>query len=111
MLLTEVKTHDGEHRVYLSRLNSVVAFFEEDGDGNVIARVQPGEFACPYATTDTKMQDVRLCMPLETAKRLNVRPDQVELMSFLDIINVCDPPLQERHRWFGRTRAPVNSYR
>ena len=96
MLLTEVKNRYGQHRVYYTRLNSVVAFFEEDGDGNLVACVEPGDFACPWSMTQEKLDAVKFHMIEEVAARLQVRPDQVECMNFIDILNICDPAIVAR---------------
>lgn len=104
MLLTEVKTRDGNHRVYFTRVNSVISYFEEDEDGMLVAHAEFGEFACPYNRDPEKLTAMRHAMLSEAARRLHVRPDQIEQMNFSDIVNVCDPPLREKYDWTGRAR-------
>lgn len=68
---------DGERRIYFTQAASVVSFFTDDGEGGVRPHVSAGEFACPWTTTREKLDAVEAAMLEETARRLNIRPDQV----------------------------------
>jgi len=104
MLLTD-ETVDGERRVYFTRAGSVISYFTEDDGGGVAVTVQHGEFACQWNSTPEKLDAVRDAMLAETARRLNVREDQVQLMTLNDIGNVADPHLKVRHHWAGRGKS------
>jgi hypothetical protein len=73
--------------------------------------VVPGEFACPWSTTQEKLDAVEAEMLDEAARRLHCRPDQVRLMSMEDIARVADPPLKVRHSWVVRSKCRSRSGR
>jgi hypothetical protein len=105
MLLSLETEDDGSQRVYFTRANSVISYFADDGEGGVSAHVAPGEFACPYGTTDHKLSAVKMCMLEETARRLACRIDQVQLHSLDDLKRVCDPHLKHSYHWAGRSKT------
>ena len=105
MLLTEVNFKDGTHRVYLTRVNSVIAWFEEDDSGHIVAHAEYGEFACPYNRGTDKLEAMIDCLVGEAARRLNIQPAQVGHCTLSDIVAVCDPPLTEKCDWTGRMRG------
>jgi len=105
MLLSDETNDDGERRIYFTQAASVTSFFTDDGEGGVRAHVFAGEFACPWTTTQEKLDAVEAAMLEETARRLNIRPDQVCQVSLNDIGQVADPHLKHRHTWAGRTKT------
>jgi len=111
MLLSDETSDDGERRIYFTQAASVVSYFTEDDAGGVKATVHPAEFACPWNSPPEKMEAVRTTMLEETARRLNIRADQVMLMSLDDIGNVADPHLKVRHHWAGRSKSRSRSGR
>lgn len=111
MLLSDETNEDGERRIYFTQAASVVSFFTEDDGGGVQAHVHAAEFACPWNSPPEKLNAVREAMLEETAKRLNIRPDQVMLMTMDDIGNVADPHLKVRHHWAARSKTRSRSGR
>ena len=111
MLLSDETNDDGERRIYFTQAASVVSFFTDDGDGGVRTHVAPGEFACPWTSTQDKLDAVEAAMLEETARRLHIRPDQVCQMSLNDIGQVADPHLKHRHTWVGRGKTRSRSGR
>lgn len=105
MLLTEI-TKPGHHeRIYAVRTGSVIAWFEDDGEGGTQLAVEPGEFACPYSTTQAKLDAVRLSVLLEAAQRLNCPVEKVSCRSMAELSLVVDAPLAEHHAWYGQKRT------
>ena len=105
MLLSDETSDDGQRRIYFTRVGSVVSYFTDDDSGGVAVHVEPGEFACRWSTTQAKLDAVRDSMLDETARRLHIRPDQVQHMTMNDIGQVCDPHLSVRHHWAGRAKS------
>jgi hypothetical protein len=81
MILSDETSEDGERRIYFTQAASVVSYFTEDEGGGVQAHVHPAEFACPWNSPPEKLIAVRDAMLEETAQRLNIRTDQVMLMT------------------------------
>ena len=109
--MTEDTSEDGQPRVYFTQQNSVVTYFDEDGDGHVCAHAELSEFACPWTTTSEKLAAVKMAMLEETARPLHCRADQVELMTLADIRGVADPLLKVKHSWAGRSKGRSRSGR
>lgn len=105
MLLTAETTDDGEARVYFTQQASVVSYFTDDTEGGTQVHVTPGEFACPWSTTEAKLAAVGQAMLAETARRLNCRPEAVVSHSLSQIAAVADPLLKHRNTWTGRSRS------
>ncbi len=101
MLFTAETTDDGDVRVYATQQASVVTFFTEDPQGGSTLHAEPGEFACRWSTTQTKIDAVRLAVLDEAARRLGCYPDQVELHEFEALMRVCDPLPRYRTTWSG----------
>jgi hypothetical protein len=105
MLISIESTAEGEKRIYCTRGHSVVTYFTDDGEGGSMLSVVPGEFASPFVVTDDRLQEVKLSVLEEIARRLSCDPAEVQAKPMVEIAAVCDPHLKYRDHWVGRARA------
>lgn len=105
MLISMESTAEGERRIYCTRGQSVVTYFADDGDGGSMLSVTPGEFASPYVVTEERLQEVKMSVLEEVARRLACEPSEVQVKPMVELATVCDPHLKFRDHWVGRGRA------
>lgn len=93
----------GEVRLYMTRFNSVTAYFTDDGEEGTALHIEPGFFADPAAYLRT-YDDVRSAVLAEAALRLQVPVDEVLIQPFSKLKRIATPDLPDHYRYARRSR-------
>lgn len=97
MNLLKMSMPDGEVRLYCSRISQIISYFADDGDGGSVLWLEAAEMA---VVQDSTMDDVRVWILDEVAKRLCCHPSDVETFPITTLCRKLrwrpEPP---RHPW------------